>query len=180
MFEHLSELPKPSDDTTAALLPPVAPPTFEGLLDELGRGHPELAWMTQLLAMQRQRTSSDTPAPDDTLRAQLDAVTDELTRARARTAKLEDVARRLATDLRSAQARLSDLASAFGACGLCWGEDRDCRGCRGRGKPGRFAPDPELRARMFSESLDVAAASRLSTHPDPQQGDEPWVSIPTN
>lgn len=178
MFESNADAAKPADQ--APQVAPPAMPNLDDLLGDFGRSHPDLAWMTQLLAAQRQRGANEEPPQDEPLRVELAALADELAQARARAAKLQDVARRLAVDLRSANARLSDLAAAFGACGLCWGEDPRCPGCRGRGRPGRFAPDPELRLRMFPEPTDVAAASRLSTHPDPPQGDEPWLSIPTN
>ena len=38
------------------------------------------------------------------------------------------------------RARLDALAEALGAC-YCWGEETDCRACRGRGQPGATAPD---------------------------------------
>lgn len=35
------------------------------------------------------------------------------------------------------------LASALGACPVCWGEDGDCEMCRGKGVPGAYAPDKD-------------------------------------
>ena len=39
--------------------------------------------------------------------------------------------------------RLGTLADALGACDLCWGEDDQCRRCRGKGSPGARKPSPE-------------------------------------
>jgi hypothetical protein len=39
------------------------------------------------------------------------------------------------------QARHDELASALGACILCWGEDAVCKECGGRGRPGWSKPD---------------------------------------
>jgi hypothetical protein len=56
------------------------------------------------------------------------------------------------TDLRQAN---DTCAAALGACPYCWGGDRHCRVCRGRGRSGYTAPDPEL----FNE-LVVPAVQR--------------------
>jgi hypothetical protein len=40
--------------------------------------------------------------------------------------------------------RNDTLAAAVGACCLCWGQDLECRSCRGRGGPGFCMPDGVL------------------------------------
>ena len=42
-------------------------------------------------------------------------------------------------------AKLEMLACAVGACPNCWGADGPCTGCggHGRGRPGKFLPDPD-------------------------------------
>jgi hypothetical protein len=40
--------------------------------------------------------------------------------------------------------RTDKLAAALGACCLCWGEDANCRFCRGRGAPGFAHPDETM------------------------------------
>jgi hypothetical protein len=64
---------------------------------------------------------------------------------------LADIRQEL-TDLRQAN---DTVAAALGACPYCWGGDRHCRVCRGRGSAGYTAPDPEL----FNE-LVVPAVQR--------------------
>jgi hypothetical protein len=54
------------------------------------------------------------------LRAQVDSMFEELTMLRRRN---------------------EDLALALGACPACWGEDSQCRFCRGQGAPGFSRPD---------------------------------------
>jgi hypothetical protein len=141
-----------------------AMPTFEGLLGDFARQNPNLAWLPQMLAAQRQAAAAAPLVEEPDLRQiEIDALTNELAEAQARTAKLQRIARRLAADLEAAQSLLSDLAAAFGACGLCWGEDPLCPSCRGRGKPGRFAPDPELRLRFGGNAEEPPDASRTPT-----------------
>ncbi|GAB3102685.1 hypothetical protein [Lysobacter terrae] len=127
-------------------------PQFDDVLGEFMRQHPELAWMTQLIAAQRKPPEDDGDPGVDPRDDELDTLRATLDRTRARANRLAEVARRLATDLEAAQARLSDLAAAAGACGLCWGEDPNCRACRGLGKPRHFD----------------TAASRIPTPSDPQ------------
>ena len=137
---------------------------MDGLLSDFARKNPDLAWMTQMLTAQRQLAASAQNTPGtDPRQAEVDALTEELARSQARAAKLQRIARRLSDELEAAEALLADLAAAFGACGLCWGDDAQCPSCRGRGKPGRFAPDPELRLRFFAEPVEPSAASRIST-----------------
>ncbi len=141
-----------------------AMPTMDGLLNDFVRTNPNLAWLAQLLAARRQAAQQE---PDiDPRHAELQALQEELAQRAAREARLERAVRRLSADLEAAHAFLADLAAAFGACGSCWGEDTNCRSCRGRGRPGRFAPDPELRMRFFAAPVEPAVASRTSTQPD--------------
>lgn len=44
-------------------------------------------------------------------------------------------------DLRQAN---DTLAAALGACPICWGGDRRCEVCGGRGRPGYRLPEPAL------------------------------------
>jgi hypothetical protein len=143
---------------------PAPLPSMEAMLQDFTRSNPNLAWMTQMLAAQRQAE-----AQPDARDAHIASLEQELAQCSARETRLQRVVRRLAGDLQAAHELLADLAAASGACGLCWGEDAQCPGCRGRGRPGRFAPDPELRARFFTESPEASAASRSSTHLDHSQ-----------
>ena len=45
-------------------------------------------------------------------------------------------------------ARLDTLSAALGACPACWGQDPQCRLCRGRGAPG-FLPPDETAFRLY-------------------------------
>ena len=47
-------------------------------------------------------------------------------------------------ELKALRSRCDELASALGACPLCWGKDLECRACRGRGHPGFSVPERKL------------------------------------
>lgn len=144
---------------TEVLDPGLAPPAMEQLLEEFTRSHPNLAWLPQMLAARR-ASVPDEPAPD-ARQQEIDALQLELEQAQRHAARMERIARRLSAELDETRGQLSDLAVACGACGLCWGDDPQCPGCRGHGQPGRFAPDPELLRR-----LGVAAPRRPQSAAD--------------
>lgn len=71
-------------------------------------------------------------------------------------AKIDRLTQRIAdleADLESAGHFEEDIAVALGACPLCWGEEVQCRSCRGRGKPGYFPHEPELFAYFIQPAL---------------------------
>jgi hypothetical protein len=140
-------------------------PDLESMMGEFVRDNPQLAWLPQLMAAQRRSAAAEVPSAQP---SELDELQQALAQADARAAKLQRINRRLAADLDAAQGLLSDLAAAFGACGLCWGEDPGCPSCRGRGKPGRFAADAEL-AQRFGATPSEAVAPRVSVS-SPQPG----------
>lgn len=148
-----------------------AAPDMEALLRDFAAQNPRLAWLPQMLMAQRQAAAIAEPVPDpreDEIAALHAALAEAETRAR----RLQHLAKRLAHALEGARERLTDLACAFGACGLCWGEDAHCPSCRGHGGPGRFPPDPELGQRLFAQPLP-APAPRVPNYPEPMKGDEP-------
>lgn len=145
----MSSMPEAAE--LAALAGAAAPPSMETLLGDFVRQNPGMAWLPQLLAAQRQ--SSAAPAlPADTRQDEIDALQLELAQAQQQATRLQRLARRMAGELDDTRSLLSDLAAAFGACGLCWGEDERCPSCRGRGSAGRFPPDPEMRSRFIADA----------------------------
>lgn len=70
--------------------------------------------------------------------------------------KMQSNIRVLKEDLYDAMEELDNLAKALGACEQCWGEDRLCSKCNGRGKSGFFKPDKELFNRLILPALKKA------------------------
>ena len=71
---------------------------------------------------------------------------------------------RLAAELSAATSHNDELAEALGACPECWGEERECGVCRGRGAPGSRRPPRDLFRRYVAPVLD---AVRTSQRKDP-------------
>ena len=126
------------------------------LMQELAGGDSRMQMLMQML-QSRQKPSNDDNVPDerDALIAELSG---RLDAAEARLTRMTRIARQLHEAGRVAARRLTDLAAAMGACGICWGEDPACRGCRGRGRPGMVRPDQEMRAQMFGAHPPVREA----------------------
>ena len=125
--------------------------------------------LMQFLQKQHAQAAADDPALDERnaviedLSARLDAAEDRLHR-------MDTIARRLHSLHQAASRRLSELAAALGACGLCWGEDEHCPGCRGRGRAGMVRPDPEVRARLLGARPASAPPRRPTSMA--QEGEE--------
>ncbi|NRF65724.1 hypothetical protein HLB44_01870 [Aquincola sp. S2] len=139
----------------------IALPDTGAMLANFVQQNPQLAWLPQMLAAQRQAAAAAAaiaePQADECALLQ-----QALAQAETRIERLVRSHRRLTGELTAAHELLSDLAAAFGACGLCWGEDPGCPSCRGRGKPGRFAADPQLAQRFGVIAEAPVAAARLA------------------
>jgi hypothetical protein len=75
--------------------------------------------------------------------------------------ELGGLAERLLEENRLHQERLERLASALGACPLCFGEDLLCEQCDGRGRPGSELPDTDEFNQFVSPALDRVKAEFL-------------------
>lgn len=98
---------------------------------------PRLAAMVDY--MQREEPS-EVSAPRDPRRAQ----------------RLRAAIQEMREELVELHERNEVLADALGACAVCWGRVRHCQECRGRGRPGWRAPDPE----HFAEFVTPAITKR--------------------
>lgn len=81
---------------------------------------------------------------------------------------------RLREENRRLRAQCDLLAAATGACPHCWGADRGCPDCRGRGRAGHVLPDEACFAHYVLPALRrvLGALPKMpSTHPTSTQGD---------
>jgi hypothetical protein len=71
-------------------------------------------------------------------------------------------------ELKQLRERMDELAAALGACCVCWGQDHQCRICRGRGNPGFSVPDQALFEELVLpaiRTLRAQTARRASVSP---------------
>ncbi|MBX9797457.1 hypothetical protein [Sphingomonas sp.] len=126
----------------------------QSMLADLQRTNPQLAMLAQM--MQARAIVPEPAGPD--LGEEITVLAEQLADAQRQVAIVKREGRRLLTRYREATDRLSLLAAALGACGLCWGDDDLCPSCRGRGAPGMVRPDPAARARVFGVKPQPAPA----------------------
>jgi hypothetical protein len=124
------------------------------MMQELAGSDPRMAMLMQMMQGQKSEPSNDDTLPDerDELIAEL---SERLDASEVRLTKMTRIARKLHEANATAMNRLSRLAAALGACGLCWGEDQNCLGCRGRGSIGMMRPDPGTRAELFGQRTPI-------------------------
>jgi hypothetical protein len=88
----------------------------------------------------------------------------------------------LQAEIKTLRERNDLLASTIGACCLCWGQDPNCRACRGRGKPGYAIPDEALFGEFVLPAMRVLRAQKVKTNrtaetPRPQNGAESKTQV---
>lgn len=120
----------------------------QAMLRELAGSDPRMAMMLQFLNPARAEVVEDDPELDER-NAVIEDLSARLDTAEVKLARVTSIARRLHQAHQASERRLSELAAALGACGLCWGEDDHCPGCHGRGRAGMVRPDEALRDRLF-------------------------------
>jgi hypothetical protein len=68
----------------------------------------------------------------------------------------------LLAEVEGLRLRCDSLASALGACALCWGVEAACRVCRGRGGPGFSTPDRELFNELVVPAVRMVQARTIN------------------
>lgn len=134
---------------------------MQQMIADASAADPRMAMVAQLLAGQQ---AAAAVSPGDDLLDEVATLTGRLVEAEATIEAMKRDGRRLIQSHQACRARLTDLAAALGACGLCWGEQPSCPSCRGRGRPGMVRPDMELRARLLGPRRKPTAPD----HSDPE------------
>lgn len=144
-------------------------PSTQDLVAKLGQDNPMLGMLAQHIAAQKPPVR-EPPAVIDVEAVEIEACADadagdearmlELRRT-AETAELRARIQSLSHELSTLRDREDILAEALGACCLCWGEDSQCRACRGRGRPGYAMPDEELFEELVLPAVQMLRARRI-------------------
>lgn len=143
-------------------------PTPQELLSQLESTNPTLGriakYLTALRAAERESVIEAEPdAEVDTLQAEEDPLLDQVVQ------RLKEHVKELRAELDQLRERNDTLASALGACYLCWGEDPGCPVCRGTGRPGS--------RKLEQESFEQWVAPALRTLSVPKEVHPPKSSI---
>jgi hypothetical protein len=127
-------------------------PTMQELLAQIGSSNPTASLIIKYLADQRAKEQSEEqPIRDVTPELVQESSQDvrlqdndlgHLEDSSAALSELREQVESLFAELKQVRERNDALACALGACCLCWGDDSECRVCRGRGRPGFSIPEP--------------------------------------
>ncbi|GAA0920734.1 hypothetical protein [Virgisporangium aurantiacum] len=117
-------------------------------LGRLTESDPDLAPIAQILMQREEQLRSELAEEErDDLQEQ------ELADRRMRAAALREHLDGITAEVDALRARLADAADALGACRICFGDDRGCPWCGGRGRPGFMPPDPDGFDRLVLPAL---------------------------
>lgn len=142
-------------------------PRAPELLAQLGNTNPMFGLLAQQLmqsALSRPRPAIDVEPLDAKDEPDIGAAPEPAAATPDDGVEILELRERIQTltgETQTLSSRLGQLAEALGACGLCWGEDRDCRACRGRGRPGYALPNESLFEELVLPAVRVLRAQRL-------------------
>lgn len=144
--------------------------SINDVIAQISETDPRIGMVAQYLARKRaveEAQENDDGEPRESETEVRRSVTQLSPEGIAAVQSLQRMARSMYAELEELRERNDTLASALGACYLCWGEDFECEVCHGRGQPGSLLPDRTL----FSEL--VAPAVRRLRNPPAQPSGEP-------
>jgi hypothetical protein len=134
------------------------------LLAQMGETDPRIGLLSKYLASRRE-AEVETDADED-VSASVEALEREKERQEAM-CSLQRVARSMYAELERLRERNDTLASALGACYLCWGEDAICEVCGGRGTPGSLPPEDETFSTLVVPAVRRMQQRRAGAQPSP-------------
>jgi len=142
----------------------------QAIMQQMAAEDPRMAMLLQMMQPPASRAVNDDLEPDepeepDERDEMIAELGERLDAAEARLTKMTRIARRLHEAHKIDSERLQNLAAALGACGICWGDDDGCPGCRGRGRIGMVRPDLELRAGLFGHEQAPRSHGRRAAAP---------------
>ena len=147
-------------------------PNMQELIAQMAQGNPILGLLAQQMAERRSVEGEVASAEVETDGIDVEACTNEpddgvqnvfataYASANAEVLQLRERLQSVQNELGALRDREDILAEALGACCLCWGEDNQCRACRGRGRPGFAMPDEEAFGELVLPAVRMFKACR--------------------
>lgn len=147
------------------------PPAMSELLTQLGDDDPRMGLLAKYFA-QREAMATDESTPDDAEPSE---------HRREAVEKLQRLVERMFEELTALRERNVSLATALGACPVCWGDDLACEACGGDGYPGASVPDAVLFAHYVGPVIKLLRRrSARSASPPTSASDGPPFNSETN
>jgi|HubBroStandDraft_6_1064221.scaffolds.fasta_scaffold577569_1 hypothetical protein len=147
-------------------------PNMQEVIAQMAQDNPVLGLLAQQMAERRSVVAEVAPVEVETDGIEMDAGTHETedgaqnvfatayASANAEVVQLRERLQWAQNEVSALRDREDILAEALGACCLCWGEDNQCRACRGRGRPGFAMPDEEAFGELVLPAVRMFRACR--------------------
>lgn len=133
-------------------------PLIEQFLQQRLGGDPQMQTLLAMMQSQQITEAEIVEGPPAPYVSGTSVSEEKLEKAHQHIHRLKKRLLELETYLSELEAADEELAHALGACIYCWGEDTQCRSCRGRGVPGSQEPDP-----ILFKQLILPAVRRMKT-----------------
>lgn len=138
---------------------PGALPSTQELLSQLESTNPTLGWIAKYLTALRASESETVIEAEPDARAETLQVEEDEHLAEV-VQRLERHVKKLRAEVVQLRERNDNLATALGACYLCWGDDPGCPVCRGTGRPGSRMFDRQSFAQLVAPALKALKAPK--------------------
>jgi hypothetical protein len=139
----------------------------EDLLAQQAQTNPMAAMLAKQIAEQKAMRAAQERSPVIDVEATAETGADGTVEnggqgdeAAAALCELRENMKGMLAELELLRERNDALAAAVGACCLCWGQNLECRSCRGRGGPGFCMPDEPLFEEFVLPAVRTLRAQR--------------------
>jgi hypothetical protein len=155
---------------------PNARPNIEEMLAQQAKTNPMVAMFAKHMAEQKAIASArenlpviDVEASEVVAESQVEESQEKGEGSAAELIELRQYMKGMFAEIKFLRERNDALAAAVGACCLCWGQNLECRSCRGRGGPGFCMPDEALFEEFVLPAIQTLRAQKArSKNPSPQ------------
>jgi hypothetical protein len=147
---------------------------IEELLAQQAKTNPMAAMFAKHMAEQKAIASARENLPViDVEASEVDAEVEEIQEqgenSAAELSELRQYMKGMFAEIKLLRERNDALAAAVGACCLCWGQNLECRSCRGRGGPGFCMPDESLFEEFVLPAIQTLRAQKAKIRNSSQQ-----------